>query len=141
MYDLIFQLKGIVTVILISEFLKELLSTKRFHKYIQFAVSLVLFLFILSLIGGTDFTLPELPDYIVPKSHENLLKYEYETKISEAVQKKLSDSGISAEISVRLNEQYEITNITVYTAAPPESVKALLEGDAPYEVVFRSESP
>lgn len=141
MYDFIFQLKGIVTVILISEFLKELLITKRFHNYIHFAVSLILFSFFLGFIGGTDVTIPEIPDYAVPESNENLLKSEYEIKISEAVQKKLSDSGISADVSVELDNRYEITNITVYTAAPPESVKALLEGDAPYEVVFRPENP
>lgn len=141
MYDLIVQLKGIVTIILISEFLKELLTTKRFHKYIQFAVSLMLFCFILGLILRTDLTLPENPLSQTDQTYENLLKAEYEADISEAIKKRLADNAISADVSVYLNDNYEIEKITFYTAVPPEAVKALLEGDLPYEVVFRSESP
>ncbi len=134
------NLKAVVLVILISEFLKELLIGETYRKYIQFAVSLFLFCFFLSALFHTDFSLPSLPEEIVIKNNENLLIEQYETQIASEISNRLSQEEISFnEISVTLSSQYDIEKITIKSCESPAAIDAVLKGEFPYEVVQTTE--
>lgn len=134
------NLKAVVVVILISEFLKELLIGETFRKYIQFAVSLFLFGFFLTSFFHTDFSLPSFPEEITVTNEENLLIQQYETQIAAEIGARLSNEGVSySEILVRLSPQYEIESITIKSCEPPETIDAVLKGEFPYEVVPKTE--
>ncbi len=140
MQSWILELKSVVLVILVSEFLKELLTGDKFKKYIQFAVTLFLFAFLLTGFLHTDFSLPPLPKDLSEETYQSLLQEEYAMKIQEQIAKKLSEHQISYQIiSVVLTETYEIETIRIETTEPPEKIHALLKGEFPYEVVFPSE--
>lgn len=140
MAEWIDHLKQVVLVVLVCEFLKELLSTSSFRKYVQFAISLFLFFFLFSSLFRIDFSL-SVPDISVTESNfENLLLPEYETRISQEIQEELSQNGVSSqEVAVQLNDQYEIKSVTVFSEEEPEKIQAVLKGDFPYEVVFPTE--
>ncbi len=140
MAEWIDHLKQVVLVVLVCEFLKELLSTTSFRKYVQFAISLFLFFFLFSSLFRIDFSL-SVPDISVTESNfENLLLPEYETRISQEIQEELSQNGVSSqEVAVQLNDQYEIKSVTVFSEEEPEKIQAVLKGDFPYEVVFPTE--
>lgn len=140
MAEWIDHLKQVVLVVLVCEFLKELLSTTSFRKYVQFAISLFLFFFLFSSLFRIDFSL-SVPEISVTESNfENLLLPEYETRISQEIQEELSQNGVSSqEVAVQLNDQYEIKSVTVFSEEEPEKIQAVLKGDFPYEVVFPTE--
>ena len=73
MQELIVQLKSVVIVILIAEFLKELLTTTRFQKYVHFALSLFLLNFFISLLTGVEISLPMKTQSPKTLPYENLL--------------------------------------------------------------------
>ena len=134
------NLKAAVLIILISEFLKELLIGETYRKYIQFAVSLFLFCFFLTSFFRTDLSLPSLPEEMAVKSDENLLIEQYETQIASEIKNRLLQEGISdAEVSVTLSSQYDIENIMIKTCKAPAEIDAVLKGEFPYEVVQTSE--
>ena len=134
------NLKQVVLVVLICEFLKELLSTSSFRKYVQFAVSLFLFFFLFSYLFRLEFSLPEwdVPEF--ESESENLLIPEYEHRISEEIKKKLSQNNLDVqEVSVQLSDQYQIESITVFSQEEPAIIQAVLKGDVSYEVVCPTE--
>ncbi len=140
MQSWILELKSVVLVILVSEFLKELLTGDKFKKYIQFAITLFLFAFLLTGFLHTDFSLPPLPEDFAEGTHQSLLQEEFAVKIQEQIAKKLSEHQLSYEkISVVLSKAYEIETIRIETTEPPEKIHALLKGEFPYEVVFPPE--
>lgn len=140
MQNWIFELKSVILVILVSEFLKEFLTGDKFKKYIQFAVTLFLFAFLLTSFLHTDFSLPPLPAEISETPPQSLLQEEFAVKIQEQIANKLSEQQLSYEkISVVLSDAYEIKTIRIETTEPPEKIYALLKGEFPYEVVFPTE--
>lgn len=140
MQGMILELKSVVLIILICEFLKELLTGDKFKPYIQFAVTLFLFIFLLSGIFRTDFSLPQLPDDWSEEAFQNMLPKTYAEQMEEQIAKKLSEHRISyRDISVSISEEYELTNILIETEESPETIQAVLKGDFPYEVVYLPE--
>ena len=136
MVYLIIKLKSVVLVILICEFLKELLAGEKFKQYLQFAVSLFLFAFFLSVFLHTDFSLPKFTENISEPIQENLLKSQYETQIANTLSEELIKNGLSCqEVTVTLSDNYEIQNIRIHSEEPPERIHTLLKGEFPYEVV------
>ncbi len=136
MLSLIMKLKSVVFVILLCEFLKELLVGEKFKQYIQFAVSLFLFTFFLSAFLHTDFSFVPLSELMVSYESENLLLQQYETQIETAVSEELSKNQCSFQtVSVTLSDSYEIKNIRIISEEDPNKIHSLLKGDVPYEVV------
>jgi len=132
--------KKMVLIILVCEFLKELLSTGSFRKYVQFAIRLMLFLFLFSALFRIEFTLPELSFSTVEYEEENLLIAEYETQIANRITEELRRNQLSvSEVSVQLNDQYEIIGVTVFSREHPSKIQDVLKGDFPYEVVIPTE--
>ncbi|MBO5408214.1 MAG: hypothetical protein J6A61_02260 [Clostridia bacterium] len=139
MLHLIVKLKSVVLVILICEFLKELLAAEKFKRYLQFAVSLFLFAFFLSAFLHTDFSLPQFSETVAFQPEDNLLKEQYETQIATAVSKELTKNGFSYQnVTVTLSDCYEIETIRIVSDADPEIFESLWKGDIPYEVVHPS---
>ena len=140
MTEWIAQFKQVVLVVLVCEFLKELLSTGSFRKYVQFAVNLFLFLFLISSLFRIDFSLPEFSVPTVHTTTENLLIKEYENDIAAEIQTKLSENNLDiATVTVHLNDRYELEAVQIYTNEHPSQIQAVLKGDFPYEVVCPTE--
>ena len=132
----ILSLKAVISVILVSEFLKELLLGNAYKKYIQFAVSLFIFGALLSSFLQSDFSFPQFPEEIPITENENLLIKQYETEIQHQIAQTLSAHGLSYErISVTLSPQYEIEHIQIETFEDSNEMDAVMKGDFPYEVV------
>ncbi len=136
MAEWIDHLKQVVIIVLVCEFLKELLSTSSFRKYVQFAVSLFLFFFLFSSLFRLDFSF-SLPDISIAENEsENLLVPEYEARISERIHQELSQNNLSVQnVTVKLSDQYEIKSVTIFSKDDPEKIKATLKGDFSCEVV------
>ncbi len=140
MSEWISNLKQVVLIVLVCEFLKELLSTDSFRKYVQFSIRLFLFLFLLSSLFGVKFTLPEFTFTEYETEEENLLLQEYETQIANQITEELSRNNLSvSQVTVQLNDQYEILCVTVFTKEESAKIQAVLKGDFPYEVVYPTE--
>lgn len=140
MQSWLWELKSVVLVILVSEFLKELLTGERFKKYIQFAVTLFLFCFLLSTFFHTDFSLPQLPEQTEAAPYHNYLPEEFAAVIQSRIAEELSQHQIFCQsITVTLSETYEIQMVHIETDESPEAVGAVLKGEFPYEVVCPSE--
>lgn len=134
------ELKSVIFVILISEFFKELLVGDRFRKYIQFAVSLFLFSFLLSTLFRTDFSLPDIPREFIYPTQQNLLQNEFSATIREEIEKNLTAQKISYhEIRVQLSDTYELESVVIVTNESRETIQQHLKGDFPYEVVCPTE--
>ena len=140
MSEWISNLKQVVLSVLVCEFLKELLSTDSFRKYVQFSIRLFLFLFLLSSLFGVKFALPEFTFTEYETEEENLLLQEYETQIATQITEELSRNNLSvSQVTVHLNDQYEILCVTVFTKEESAKIQAVLKGDFPYEVVYPTE--
>ena len=145
MSEWISNLKQVVLIVLVCEFLKELLSTDSFRKYVQFSIRLFLFLFLLSSLFGVEFGLStDIPltidDVEYETEEENLLLQEYETQIANQITEELSRNNLSvSQVTVQLNDQYEILCVTVFTKEESAKIQAVLKGDFPYEVVYPTE--
>ncbi|MBR5239265.1 MAG: hypothetical protein IKW04_01650 [Clostridia bacterium] len=140
MSEWISNLKQVVLIVLVCEFLKELLSTDSFRKYVQFSIRLFLFLFLLSSLFGIKFALPEFTFTEYETEEENLLLQEYETQIATQITEELSRNNLSvSQVTVQLNDQYEILCVTVFTKEESAKIQAVLKGDFPYEVVYPTE--
>ena len=136
MLSFLMSLKNVVMVILVGECCKELLSGDSFQPYVQFAVRVFLFCFLLSALFHTDFSWPEWTDDALTFHAENNLLATYETQISRQTEKYLNEHGITdAAVTVDLSESYEIERIKIATDAPAQNVAAVLKGEFPYEVV------
>ena len=134
------HLKQVILVVLVCEFLKELLSTSSFRKYVQFAVSLFLFFFLFSSVFRVEFSLPALNIPAFESKSENLLLAEYETRISEEIKEELLKNNLNVpDVTVQLNDRYEINSVTIYSKEDPNKIQAVLKGDFPYEVVDTTE--
>ena len=141
MAEWISNLKQVVLVVLACEFLKELLSSDSFRKYVQFALRIFLFLFLISSLFRVDFSLPEFQMPTVESEHENLLLSEYETQIANSILKELSSHNLSVkQVEVCLDQQYNITSVTVFSEESTDKIHAVLKGDFPYEVVVPTET-
>lgn len=141
MAEWISNLKQIVMIVLICEFLKELFSTDSFRKYVQFAINLLLFLFLFCSLFRIDFTLPEFDFSVLEIENENLVVKEYEKQIATSIQEELTGNGITvSDVRVQLNEQYEIVSSTVFSSEDPEKIHQILKGEFPYEVVCPAET-
>ena len=141
MAEWISNLKQVVLVVLACEFLKELLSSDSFRKYVQFALRIFLFLFLISSLFRVDFSLPEFQMPTVESEHENLLLSEYETQIANRIFKELSSHNLSVkQVEVCLDQQYNITSVTVFSEESTDKIHAVLKGDFPYEVVVPTET-
>ena len=142
MLSLIAKLKSVVLIILICEFLKELLAGEKFKRYLQFAVSLFLFAFFLSVFLHTDFSLPQFSQTVDLQPEDNLLKEKYETQIETAVAEELTKNGLSCQnVTVNLSDNYEIDKIRIVSEADPRQIETLWKGEFPYEVVHPSSEP
>ena len=134
------SLKAVICVILVSEFLKELLLGESYKKYIQFAVSLFIFGILLSSVLQSDFSFPQLPEEISVTQSENLLIKQYEAEITHQIAQTLSTHGLSFErISTTLSPQYEIEHIQIESFEDYNVIDAVMKGDFSYEVVRPSE--
>ncbi len=141
MTEWIANLKQVVLVVLACEFLKELLSTDSFRKYVQFALRLFLFLFLISSLFKVDFSLPEFHTPTIETETENLLLSEYETQIANKISEELSKNNLSAKkVEVCLDNQYNIASVTVFSRESTDKIQAVLKGDFPYEVVVPTET-
>ena len=135
MGQLMTPLKAMVLIILVSEFLKELLIGEAYKKYIHFAVSLFVFGFLLSGLLHTDVSLPDFPEEAVTTSGENLLLSRYETDIETEVGRMLSEKNVSYEsVTAVLSPTYEIETVRIQTKETPETIHTILKGAFPYEV-------
>ena len=142
MHSFIANLKYVVLVILVCEFLKELLATEKFKQYIHFAISLFLFAFFLSTFLHIDFSLPDWEEENYAIHEKNMLKSQYETKIAETISEELTKNGISFQkVIVTLSDSYEIESVQIESTAPPENIHSVLKGDFPYEVVSQAKEP
>ncbi len=140
MTEWIANLKQVVLVVLVCEFLKELLSTGSFRKYVQFAVSLFLFLFLLSSVFRVEFSLPEFQEPFFETSHENLVVKEYETDIATQIKERLRENNLDiVTVTVHLNDRYELKSVQIYTVEDASQIHAVLKGEFPYEVVYPTE--
>lgn len=134
-------LKSVILVILVSEFLKELFLGESYKRYIQFAVSLFIFGFLLSSLLHTDFSLPDFPEDLSVTREENLLVEQYQTEIQAKIGELLLEHNLSyEEITVTLSPTYEIETICIKTQEEKTAVDAVLKGDFPYEVVGTAEN-
>lgn len=130
------DLKNVVFIILICEFLKELLTTKKFKPYLHFAISLFLFSFFLSILFHTDFSIPDFTGNLQLSHQENLLISQYEAQIAQKIAEHLSQNHIPVtEVLVTLSDTYEIKAVKIISDSSPESIQSILKGDFPYEVV------
>ena len=137
MAEWIGSFRQVVLVVLICEFLKELIVEGSFRKYVQFAIRLFLFLFLFCSLFRIEFSLPEFSAPRFETESENLIISEYETKIAEKIKEELLKNQLQCqEVSVALNDQYEIVSVTVFSEEAPSKIQAVLKGDFPYEVVF-----
>ncbi len=140
MTEWIANLKQVVLVVLICEFLKELLAVGSFRKYVQFAVSLFLFLFLISSVFRVEFSLPKLEIPTWETKEENLVAREYETNIAEQIKNRLLENHLDIyTVTVHLSEQYELKSVQIYTKEDPSQIHAILKGEFPYEVVYPAE--
>lgn len=140
MAEWISNLKQVVLVVLVCEFLKELLSTDSFRKYVQFALRLFLFFFLFSSLFRLDFSFPQWTEPPLETKTENLLLSEYETTIANTILAELSKNNLNAQkVEVMLDPQYNITSVTVYSNESTDKIQAVLKGDFPYEVVVPTE--
>ncbi len=140
MTEWIVNFKQVVLVVLVCEFLKELLSTDSFRKYVQFAVRLFLFLFLFSSLFRIDFSMPEFVVPAMESESENLLLKEYEIQIAEKIREELSKNHVTAsKVEVQLDPQYNISSVTVFSEEDPKNIQSVLKGDFPYEVVNPAE--
>ena len=141
MTEWIANLKQVVLVVLACEFLKELLSTDSFRKYVQFALRLFLFLFLISSLFQVDFSLPEFHNSTIETETENLVLSEYETQIANKISEELSKNNLNVQkVEVCLDNQYNITSVTVFSNESTDKIQAVLKGDFPYEVVVPTET-
>ena len=141
MTEWIANLKQVVLVVLACEFLKELLSTDSFRKYVQFALLLFLFLFLISSLFQVDFSLPEFHNSTIETETENLVLSEYETQIANKISEELSKNNLNVQkVEVCLDNQYNITSVTVFSNESTDKIQAVLKGDFPYEVVVPTET-
>ena len=130
------DLKNVVFIILICEFLKELLTTKKFKPYLHFAISLFLFSFFLSILFHADFSIPDFTGNLQLSHQENLLISQYEAQIAQKISEHLSQNHIPVtEVLVTLSDTYEIKAVKIISDSSPESIQSILKGDFPYEVV------
>lgn len=140
MSEWISNLKQVVLVVLICEFLKEFLSTDSFRKYVQFSVRLFLFLFLVSSLFRIDFLVPDFSLPTVEVESDNLLIADYENQIATKLMEELHENRLDvSDVQVTLDEQYHISSVTVFSKENPEKIKTVLKGDFPYEVVHPSE--
>ncbi len=138
--DFLLELKNIVFVILVCEFLKELLTTEKFKKYIQFAVSLFVFCFFLASILHTDLSFPSFYETKEEFHAANLLKENYQTAVAQSIQKELTSKNLSfEEVCVQLSEDYKMEAVTVVTTCSPNEIQSALKGEIPLEVVSPTE--
>ena len=136
MEEWITNLKQIVMVVLICEFLKELLSTDSFRKYVQFAINLLLFSFLFCSLFRIDFSLPEFQFSELEIDNENLVIAEYESQIAASIREEFTKNNVSvSNVSIQLNDQYEITAATIFSQEHPTKIQTILKGEFPYEVV------
>ena len=127
----IFNLKGIVVIILMCEFMKNLLTTEKFAKYINIAVSVFIIGFIITSIKGTTFDYD--PNYSFNYSQgtisENGLKEQYEKQICDKIKAKLDEKNIAIiSIEVAADEEYQIEELKIKTSENKEKIEILLEG-------------
>ena len=136
MADIIFSLKNIVIVILVSEFMKQLMSDTKYKRYIDFAISLIVIGFVISAATGKSFNISPSPDfnYTEGLNEENLIANEYKNKIAERVAEKFPD-GELPEFEIELDEKYTIVKIRVKTDYP-DAEKIIKElGFTSYEII------
>ena len=136
MLNIIFNLKNIVVLILASEFLKQLVLSKKYKSYINFAISMSIIGFIIALISGASFDISSQPDfnYFEPESSENLIIKEYKNKITEKISQSIPDAS---EIEVFIDNEYNITNLKIKVKEISADTAKILEelGFTDYEIM------
>ena len=136
MAEIIFNLKSVVIVILVSEFMKQLISGEKYKKYINFAISLMVIGFLLSVISGTklDIIGQEEFNYTEIESSENLIISEYKNKIAERISGKFPKDE-PPEFEIEVDDSYNVISIKVKTDY--EDTEKILEelGFTDYEII------
>lgn len=131
MTDFILNLKGIVFLIILAEFTKKLMLSKKYSKYINFAVSIFVIGVIIAGIKGTNFSIQSDFKFENPttQSSENLVKKEYEKKIIADLSNTFSKNGINDyKIELETDDKYNITKLIVNAADKLDKIKAIIEG-------------
>ena len=113
---MIFTLKNIVIVILAAEFTNQLMSSTKYKKYINLAISLIITGFLITTITGTSFDIFTETDfnYIEPDKTETLIMKEYKNKIAEKIAAKFPKNELP-EIEIEVDENYNLTHLKVIT--------------------------
>jgi hypothetical protein len=131
MADFVFNLKGIVFLIILAEFTKRLLISKQYSKYINFAVSIFVVGVMIAGIKGTSFTIEndfKFENQTI-QNQENLIKLEYEKKIIANISNILAEKDINdIKIEVEIDDKYNVTKLIVYATDKFDKIKAIIEG-------------
>jgi len=116
MDDIIFNLKNIVVVILAAEFMKNLMASTKYKKYINFALSIVVIGFLLSSFTGMRFDRLNEQDFNYTEniSTENMIATEYKRKIAEKISESFPKDSFP-EFSIELDDNYNVVKLSVKT--------------------------
>ena len=88
-----------------------------------------------------EFSLPEFHNSTIETETENLVLSEYETQIANKISEELSKNNLNVQkVEVCLDNQYNITSVTVFSNESTDKIQAVLKGDFPYEVVVPTET-
>lgn len=134
------NIKSIVTVIVISEFLKSFFINENFKKYVSVSINILVLGFLILQISHINFDFDFSFDNIQNYSYENMLSKQYEKDIEENLKKEYEKENIKVEkIIIETDEQYNVVSLKIYieNMADYDKVKNITDktGIENYEII------
>ncbi len=116
MYEIVYNIKNMVLVIIISEFLKNFISDKKYRKYISISVNLLIISYFATCISGVDFKFDIFEERSFLTEYENGIISEYEKNISNELVELFKKNKISSVLDViaSADEEYNIKTLEIY---------------------------
>lgn len=115
MNEVILSIKNIVTVIVVSEFLKSFFITERYKKYISVSINVLVLAFLISQIVKININFDFSFDDVSSSFYENEISNQYEKDICENLKKEYKKENINVEnIIIKTDEQYNVVSLKIY---------------------------
>ncbi len=123
MSEILFNLKNTVLIIVVSEFLKNFMSSKKYKKYISISVNLLVVSYLFFQLSGLDFDVQSFDSESYTSEYENKVITEYEKNVSESLMEEYRKNGIFSvfDVITRVDEQYNIISLEIYVNTNSEA--------------------
>lgn len=141
MNEFVKNMKNIVTVVVMAEFLKGFFINERYKKYIAMCINILIFSFLLSYILKIDFNF-DIPfqEFQSDITYENKIEEQYKNDIKKSLMSEYEKENIYVQnIIIETSPQYNVVSLKIYinNESDYEKVKNITDktGIENYEII------